>query len=161
MRREAGNGIKVHVMDLRRGPAASHINPFVKTAALLALDVHDVGVTAASTADTVLLHRIRSGPILVLLNALPLILRGFLEVRFAGELTSRSIGRAMLNRGVPVTKITEVMNVTGGKEGTGSQGMNGSISPLVGLLIIKLKPIHLEIVHLPVHSRIHRSDPSY
>lgn len=161
MGRVTGNVMKADAIGLRRGPAASHINPFIKTTTLLALNVHDVGVAAAPTADTILLDGVRSGPVFIFLDALLLILRGLFEIRFAGELASRGIGRAMLDRGMPVTKIAEIMNITGGKKGTCGQGMNRSITPLVKLLGIKLKATHLEIINLPVHSRIHHSDPSY
>ena len=122
-------------MNLRQGPAASHIHPFVQTAALLALDIHNIGVAAASATDTVLLDWIRSRPVVIFLKPLLLILRGLLKVRFTGKLSSRCVGRAVLDRGVPVTEITEVVNVTRGEKGTCGKGMNRGISPLAKLLV--------------------------
>jgi hypothetical protein len=97
---------------------------------LLAFDIHDVGVAAASAADTILLDWVRGGPILIFFNALLLIIGGLFKVRFAGKLSSGGVGRAMLNGRVTVSEVTEVVDVTWGKKSTGSKGMNRSITPL-------------------------------
>lgn len=65
------------------GPAAGHLNPLVETAALLALDIHDISIAAAATADTVLLDRVWISPVLIFLNALLLVFGCLFEVRLA------------------------------------------------------------------------------
>lgn len=117
--------------DLWRGPATSHIHPFVKTAALLSLDINNVSVTAASATNTVLLDLVRVRPVLVFLDPFFFVIGSLLEVRDTGELAGRSVGRAMLNGGVPVAKVTEVMNIARREESTGGERVNRSITPLV------------------------------
>lgn len=109
------------VMALRRGPATGDLDPFCQTAALLALDIDDVGVAAASAADAVLLDRVWRGPVLVLFDSLLLILGGLFEIRLARQLPGGSVGGTMLDRGVSVTKITEVVDVFDGKESAGRE----------------------------------------
>lgn len=115
---------------LWRGPATSDLNPFGEAATLLALDINNVGVTATATANTVFLDWVWSSPVLVLFNALFLIFGGLLEVRLTGQLAGGSIGRAMLDRGVSVAEIAEVMNVAWTEKSTGRKGMNRSVTPL-------------------------------
>lgn len=112
------------------GPATSHLNPFIKTAALLALDIHNIGIAAAAAANTVLLDGVRSGPVLIFLNALLLVFGGLFKVRLARQLPGGSVSWAMLDGGVPISKVTEVMDVTGSEKSTGGKRMNGSITPL-------------------------------
>lgn len=114
------------------GPAASYLNPLSETAALLALDIHNVGIAAAAAADAILLDRVRSGPVLIFFNPLLLVVGGLFEVRLARQLASGGVSRTMLDGGVPVSKVTEVMDVTGREKGTGGEGMNRSITPLKG-----------------------------
>lgn len=126
-----GNGGLVLWRDaLWGGPATSHLNPLIKTAALLALDIHNIGIAAAAAANTVLLDGVRSGPVLVFLNALLLIFGSLFKVRLARQLPGGGVGWAMLDSGVPVSKVTEVMDVTGREKSTGGKRMNRSITPL-------------------------------
>jgi hypothetical protein len=97
---------------------------------LLALNIHNVGVAAASAADTILLDWIRGRPILILFNALLLIIGGLFKVRFAGKLSGGGVGWTMLNGRVTVSEVAEVVDVTRGEENTGGKGMDGSITPL-------------------------------
>jgi hypothetical protein len=97
---------------------------------LLAFDVDNVSVTAASAADTVLLDLVRGCPILVLLDAFLFIIGSLLEVWDTGQLTGRGVRWAMLDCGVAVTKVTEVMNITRRKKGTGGEGVDRRITPL-------------------------------
>jgi hypothetical protein len=115
---------------LRRSPAASDINPFIETTALFALDIDNVSVAAASATDTVLLDLVRGRPVFVLFDALLFIIGGLLEVGDTGQLTSRGVGRAMLDGGVAVTEVTEVVNITRCKKGTGGERVNRRITPL-------------------------------
>lgn len=114
------------------GPATSHFDPLGKTATLLALDIHNVGVAAATAANTVLLDRVWSGPVLVFFNPLLLIVGGLFEVRLARQLPSGGVSRTMLDGSMPVSKVTEVMDVTGREQSTGGKGMDRSVTPLNG-----------------------------
>jgi hypothetical protein len=98
---------------------------------LLALDIHNVSVAAASATDTVLLDWVRVRPIVVLLNPLLLVIGSLLEVRNASELAGGSIGGAMLDGSVAVAKVTEVVNITRSEESTSGKRVDRSITPLV------------------------------
>lgn len=68
------------MMALRRGPTTSDLNPFGQAAALLAFDIDNVGVTAASASNSVLLDRVRCSPVLVFFNPLLLVVGGLFKV---------------------------------------------------------------------------------
>lgn len=128
---------------------------------MLALDINNVGVAAASAANSIFLDWVWSSPVLVLFNALFLVFGGLLEVGFTGQLAGGSIGRAMLDRGVPVAEIAEVMNVSWTEESTGRKGMNRSVTPLRKVVsYTKPSERYAHRKDLPVPSRIHRSGPS-
>jgi hypothetical protein len=112
------------------GPATSHLNPLIKTAALLSFDIDNIGIAAAAAANTVLFDRVRSGPVLIFLNPLLLIFGSPFKVRLARQLPGGSVGWAMLDGGVPISKVTEVMDVTGREKRASGERMNGSITPL-------------------------------
>ena len=111
-------------------PSSSNFDPLGETTALLAFNIHNVGVTPAPAADTVLLDGIRVRPILVLFNALLFVLGCRLQPGDSGQLPRRSVGRTMLNSSVPIAEVTEVVDVAGGQENTGGQRMDRRITPL-------------------------------
>ena len=98
---------------------------------MLALNIDNVSVAAASATDTILLDLVRVSPVLVFLDPFLLVICSLLEVRDTGELTGRSVGRAMLNGSVAVAKVTEVMNITRREKSTCGERVNRSITPLV------------------------------
>lgn len=97
---------------------------------MLAFDIHDISIAAAAAADTVLLDSIWISPVLIFLNALLLVFGGLFKVRLARQLPGGSVSWAMLDGGVPISKVTEVMDVTGREQSAGSEGMNRSVTPL-------------------------------
>lgn len=115
---------------LRAGPSTRHINPLGQAAAVLAFDVDNVGIAAAAAADAILLGGVKIFPVLVLLLSLPLVQRSLLQVRIAWQLACRRIGRAMLDCGMAVANVAEVVDVAGTEKRAGSKGVDGSITPL-------------------------------
>ena len=85
---------------------------------MLALDIHNIRIASTSAADTILLDRIRVGPVFILFEALFLVLRGHFKPRDPRQLAGRGVGGTMLNGGVSVTKVTEIVDIGGGQEGT-------------------------------------------
>lgn len=67
---------------LGTGPPARNIHPLGETAAVLALDLLNVGIAAAAAANTVLPGRVKLLPVAVFLDALALVKRRHLEVGF-------------------------------------------------------------------------------
>lgn len=126
---------------------------------MLAFDIDNVGVTAASTADAIFLDLVRIRPVFIFLNTLLLILRGLFEVWDASKLASGSVCGAVLNSRVAVAKVTEVVNVTGRKESTSGKRVNRSIAPLSQTVSTIFD--ESETDYLLVHSRNHRSCPSW
>ena len=53
-----------------------------------------------------------------------------MQVWCARKLASRGVGGTVLNCGVSVTNVAEVVNILGTKEGNGGERVNGSITPL-------------------------------
>ena len=115
---------------LGRRPASCNFHPLGETTALLALDIHDIRIASTSAADTVLLHRVGVRPVLVLFESLLLVLRGHFEPGNSGQLTGRSVGGTVLDGGVAVAKVTEVVDIGGRQEGTCGKGVNRRITPL-------------------------------
>lgn len=97
---------------------------------MLAFDIHNVSVAAASTTDAVFLDLVRIRPVFIFLDTLLLIIRRLFKIWDAGKLASRSVRGTVLDGRVAVAKVTEVVDVTGRKEGTGSKRVNRSIAPL-------------------------------
>jgi hypothetical protein len=56
---------------------------------------------------------------------------GFLKEWLAWKLARRSVGRTMLDSGMSVTKVTEVVDILDSQEGTGGQRMNWCVTPLI------------------------------
>ena len=115
---------------LWRCPASSNIYPFGKTTTLLAFNINNVRVAPASAAYTVFLDRVRICPVFVFFNTLLLIHRGLLQKRLSRQLSCRRVGRAVLDRSVTVSEISEIMNITGGEKSASGQRMNRRITPL-------------------------------
>lgn len=98
---------------LRRDEAASNLDPFRDATALLALDVDNVRVATTPASYAVLLLRVPLGPVLVLLAAGLVVQRRLLEEGLARELARRRVGGTVLDRGVPVAKVAEVVDLGG------------------------------------------------
>lgn len=72
-------------------------------------------------------------PVVVLLESLALICCRLLEVRLPRQLApQRGVGRAMLDGGVSVPKVAEVVDVARGQQSTGGERVDGRITPLRG-----------------------------
>ena len=52
------------------------------------------------------------------------------EVGLAGELAGGSVGGTVLDGGVAVAEVAEVVDVGGGEEGAGCEGVDGCVTPL-------------------------------
>jgi membrane protein required for beta-lactamase induction len=100
---------------LRRNPAACNVDPLRQTATLLALNLRNVSVASTSAADAILLLAIPAFPILVLFQPLLLVGNGLLNIRLMLALARWCIGRAVLDGGVPVTKVAEVVDIARAK----------------------------------------------
>lgn len=120
----------------RTGPPARDIDPLRQTAALLALDIHNVRVAAAAAPHAVLLGRVKLFPVLVLLLPLALVERRHLEVGLAGQLAGGRVGGAVLDGGVAVAKVAEVVDVAGREEGAGGEGVDRRVAPLLHELLV-------------------------
>lgn len=96
----------------RRGPAASNLNPLCQAASLLSFDINDVCIASASTTHSVFFDGIECGPVFIFLDAFLFIFSRLFQERNARELASRCIRWAVLNRGVTVAKVSEVMDIT-------------------------------------------------
>lgn len=115
---------------LRTSPTTGNIDPLSQARTVLALDINDIRVAPAAASDAVLLGGIVVIPVLVLLDALLLVERGLLEVGLAGQLAGGRVGGAMLDGGVAVTEVAEVVDVLGAEEGAGGEGVDWGVSPL-------------------------------
>jgi hypothetical protein len=116
---------------LRTSPPAGNVNPLGETAAVLALDLLNVGIAAAAAANTVLPGRVKLLPVAVLLDALALVKRRHLEVGLVRQLEPRGVGGAVLDGGVAVAKVAEVVDVARREEGAGREGVDRGVSPLL------------------------------
>lgn len=111
-------------------PPAHDVNPLSKAAPFLALHVDDVRVAPAPASHAVLLLLVPVLPVVVLLEArLPGGRRVF-EVGLAGELARGGIGGAVLDRGVSVAEVAEVVDVLRAEEDAGGEGVDGRVAPL-------------------------------
>lgn len=97
---------------------------------MFALDIHNIGIASTPAADAILLDWVGRGPVFVFLDPFLFILRGLLQIGDPGELPSRSVGWAMLDCGVPIAEITEIVDIAGGEKSTGCQGMDRGVTPL-------------------------------
>jgi hypothetical protein len=82
---------------------------------LLSFDVDNIRVTLAAAANSVLFNRVGYGPIVVLFEAFLLVFSRLFEPRDTRQLAGRCVGRAVLNGRVAVSKVAEIMNITGSK----------------------------------------------
>ena len=95
---------------LWRSPATRHINPFGQARAFLALDINNVRIAATTAAHAVLLLLVKVGPVLIFF--VPLVFGGGLfKVWDVRKLARGGIGRAVLDGGVSVAKVAEVMDI--------------------------------------------------
>lgn len=115
---------------LRTSPTTRNIHPLGQARTILALDIDDIRVAPAAASNAVLLGGIVVIPVLVLLDALLLVHRGLLEVGLAGQLAGGRVGGAVLDGGVAVAEVAEVVDVAGAQEGAGGEGVNRGITPL-------------------------------
>ena len=115
---------------LRRRPATGDFYPFSKAATLLSLDVDNVRITFASAANAVLLFRVPRVPVLVFFSPLLLILGCHLQELWPFQLSGDSISWAVLDGRMPISKVTEVMDIFGAEQSACSERMNRGISPL-------------------------------
>jgi hypothetical protein len=115
----------------RTSPPASDINPLRQAATLLALHIDDIRVAAAAATNTVLLGVVVRLPVLVLLEALALVERRLLEPGLTRQLARRRVGRAVLDGGVAVAKVAEVMDVAWSEQRAGCEGVDRGVSPLL------------------------------
>lgn len=113
-----------------RSPTARDVHPFSQARTLLALNIDNVCVTATSAADTIFFDLVPVFPVLVLFYSLLLIQGCHFKVRSARQLSGWSIGRTMLNSGVPVADVTEVMDILDSQKRTSSERMNWCVTPL-------------------------------
>jgi hypothetical protein len=127
----------------RRHKPTSNIHPLRDTAPLFTLNIHNISVTSTPTPDTVLLLGVPLGPVVVVLfqellivsvDRCALLLEIRSEVGLAGQLAGGSVCRTVLDGGVSVAEIAEVVDVRGREEGAGCEGVDGCVAPLGGLL---------------------------
>lgn len=118
----------------RAGPATGNVDPLSQAGTFLALNVHDVRVAAAAAAHAVLLRCVKLLPVFVLLGALAFVERCLLEPGLARQLAGGGIGGTMLDRGMAVAEVAEVMDVARGEEGAGGKGVNRCVTPLCFLV---------------------------
>lgn len=116
---------------LGRGPATSNVHPLSQARSVLALNINNVSVASAAASNTILLGLIPALPVLVFFDSFSVIQGGFLEEGGSRKLSSGSICGAVLDSRVSVSKVSEVVNVSGGQKSTGGQGVNRSVSPLI------------------------------
>lgn len=113
------------------GPTACNVYPFSQTATFFAFYIDNVSIAAAAAAHTVLFGRVPMLPVVVFLESLLLVGGSLLEEGFTGQLSAqRGVGWTMLDGGVAVSKIPEVMNVTRGKESASGKRVDGRVTPL-------------------------------
>lgn len=119
------------VVRLWRGPATGNVHPLRQARAILALNVNNVSVASATASNTILLGLIPALPVLVFFDSFSLVQGGHLKERGSRKLSSGSIRRAVLDGRVSVSKVSEVVNISGCQKSTGGQRVDRSVSPLV------------------------------
>lgn len=97
---------------LWRSPATSNVDPLGQARTLLALNIDNIRIAAATAAYTVLLLLVPLSEVLVFFLSLVLG-GGLLQERDMGKLACGRIGWAMLDGSVSVTEVAEVMDVLG------------------------------------------------
>lgn len=70
-------------------------------------------------------------PVVILLEPFSLVESCLLKIRLSGQLPpKRRVGRAVLNGGVSVPKVAEVVDIAWGQKCTGGERVDGGITPL-------------------------------
>ena len=123
------NLINCHIGFDSAGPAACDIDPFRETRAVFALDFDNVSVTAAPAANTVLLFFVPSCPVFIL-QAPVLFWQVHIVPGLATQLTCWRIGWTMLDCGMSISNVTEVMDILHTEQSTGGKGVNRGVPPL-------------------------------
>ena len=127
---------------------------------MLALDVHDIRVAAASAADTVLLNSVIVGPVLVFFFPLLFVLRCELKEGLARALPRGCVRGTVLDGGVPVAEVTKVVDVARREKGASSEGVDRGITPLGRISTCVAKRAEEEGMNLLAPSRILHCGPS-
>ena len=143
-----GKKAKITSQTLRGCPSASDVYPFRKTTPLFSFHIHNIRITLTSAPNAVLLGRIPRLPVIIFFFPFLLVFGRFLEERWPGQLTRRGIGRTMLDCGMSVAKVPEVMYILGTQECPSRQGVDGRISPLQ---IVSYKILLALLVAYPFH----------
>lgn len=115
---------------LGRNKTSCNLDPLRNTTSLLPLHIHHIRIASTPTPDSIFFLHIPLRPVLVFLSPSLLVLGSELEVRFPWELASRGVGGAVLDGGVPVAEVAEVMDVFRREEGAGCEGVDGCVAPL-------------------------------
>lgn len=115
----------------RTCPPTSNIYPLRKTGSLLAFYIHNVGIASTSAAHAIFLDRVPGVPVLVFFFPFLLVEGGRLEERGSrGYLPGGGICGTMLNGGMSVAEVAEVVDVFGGEESACGKGVDWCITPL-------------------------------
>lgn len=115
---------------LRCDVSTCNFYPFRYAAALFAFDINDVCIAATSAADSVLLRCIPLRPVVVFFSSCFLVCGSRLKIWFSFQLACRRIGRAMLDRCMSVSEVAEIVDVLWREKCTGSEGVDGRVTPL-------------------------------
>ena len=127
----------------RRHKPTSNLHPLRNTTTLLPLHINNIRVAPAPAAHAVFLLSVPLGPVVVVFFEEFLVLAvagGALlleigaEVGLAGELAGGGVSGTVLDGGVAVAEVAEVVDVGGGEEGAGCEGVDGGVAPLRWLL---------------------------
>lgn len=110
-------------------PSTGNLDPLGQTTALFALDINDIRVASASASDSVFFLGVPVVPVGVLLLGLLVVEVGLVPF-LAGKLLSGRVGGAMVDGGMTVTDVSEVVDLGRRQKNTGSNGVNGGVSPL-------------------------------
>jgi len=95
----------------RRHESPGNLHPLRNTTPLLPLHIDHIRITPTPTPDPILLLRVPLSPVLVLLSPGFLVQRRALEIGFPRELARGRVGRAVLDRGVAVAEVAEVVDI--------------------------------------------------
>ena len=99
------------VAHLRTCPPACYFHPFGHAASFLTLYLFNLLITTAAAAHAVLLLLVRLGPVFVLFNPFLFIQRCLFKIWLVRQLALRCVYWAVLNCRVPISKISEVVDV--------------------------------------------------
>lgn len=127
-----------------RDEASCHLHPLRYTAAFLSFDIDNIGIASAPAADTVFFLRVPFRPVLVFFPpSAPILVQCWCAIRrfLAGivswaviwcswHLPRWSVRRTVLDCRVSISNVTEVVDLIGGEERAGGQGVDGCVTPL-------------------------------